>query len=659
MILMPTEDPSIGRRLGVRNSRASNAGRAARAALAVASIALVLAACGGSGDAADPAAPAAAVTAAAGNADGTGAKPTGSGNSAPSVPAVVAGLFAPSAGSAVTSTGSASPTTVPGAVPTGATTVGVTPGTTTSGTTADGAVSGGTSGGSVSSGGAPSGSTSSGSTGTAGPVVLPQSRAFEGGFFIYPGLIREQAVRAGQNPTTAVEAWMQRLTAAGFNLFHIAVANDLAYWLDLAQRMNFRIVAQLDTAYLTSTDPATLSARLAEAVRVVSGHVANERLVAISVKEEPGAADMPALDAFYQSLAQQVPGVKVHLLHNNRSAAAYSLAVKPHVFGTDRYAFWGWDGSAGGYSATPTSALGWLLEDLKAYETYARANGAEFESVLTANRGVMLLSDQALRSGAFGDYARIMRLVDQGSQGWARLPDGRYRVFKYYRPPQNAISAMTWLSVLANAKTVLFWSGDSADPAVDAIFANGTYTATAGASAYEQSLLQYSELWLPSTGSLAANYPSFAEIATSLADVRRYGGVVRAMQPAGAGGWVTPTDTQLKQREFSIAGIAGRFVLTVNVDVGTWASNSVPYLWYREDYFPISAQGELAGYIPKTTMRQAVVTASGGERVFDVANWSAVDSAGVASLQVAPGGARLVFVGTPAEATRAQAQYGG
>lgn len=617
-----------------------------------------LAACGGGGggDVAT-AAGGAADTAASASPDTV--KPTGSGNAAPTISGSVSGLFAAPSGSASagdtggdTGGNSAqSPTTQPGQVPTGATTVPATP---DSGEPPPAAAPA-----SPAPSPAPSASTS-GSTGSSGPVSLPQSRAFEGGFFIYPAVIRGQAVRAGQDPTAALEAWMQRLTTAGFNLFHVAVANDMAYWLDLAQRLNFRFVAQLDTAYMTSTDPAVINARLADAVRIVSGHVGNERLVAITVKEEPTLAQMPALDTYYQGLVQQLPGVKLHLLHNNRAAAAYSLSVKPQVMGTDRYAFWGWDASAGGYSATPASALNWLHEDLKAYEQYARANGAEFASVLTANRGVTIVTDQALRGGSYGDYARIMRLVDQGNMGWARLADGRLRFYKYYGPPTNTISAMTWLSVLGNAKSVMFWSGDSVDPTLDAIYAKGTFVPDAQSSAYELSLLQKSsEIWLTSTGTLQNNYPSFAEIATSLADVRRYGGVIRAMQPAGTGGWLSPTDSMLRQREFAIAGIAGRFVLTVNLDVGTWPSNSVPSLWYREDHFPITAQGELAGYIPKTTSRQTVITASSGERVYDVAGWSAVDNGGAAALQVAPGGARLVFVGTPGEAARAQSQYGG
>lgn len=504
-------------------------------------------------------------------------------------------------------------------------------------------------------------SKTSGSTGSTGTKVLPQSRAFEGGFFIGPQSIRAQAVRAGQDPNAAVEAWMQRLTSAGFNLFHISVGGrDMEFWLDLAQRLKFRFVAELDSAYMTSTDPTVISEGIAEAVRVVSGHVNNDRLVAISVKEEPTLDEMPALDSFYKSLVQQLPGVRLHLLHNGRQAAGYPLSVKPQVHGLDSYAFWGWDTSDGGYSNTPASALDWLLDDLKAHGQIAHANGAEFEAVLTANRGVTIVTDLELRSGSRGDYARIMRLVDQGNMGWARLADGRFRFYNYYAPPKNTISAMTWLSVLSNAKSVLFWSGTSTDPTLDAIYAKGTFVPDAQSSDHEKSLLQKAkEIWLTSVGTQHTNYPSFAEIVSSLADVRRYGGVIRAMQPAGSGGWLSPSDSKLRQREFTIAGIAGRFVLTVNLDVGTWSSNSVYGLWYSEDYFPITAQGELAGYVPKTTSRQTGVAALSGERVYDVASWSAVGSGGTAALQVAPGGARLVFVGTPSEAARVQSLYGG
>lgn len=468
--------------------------------------------------------------------------------------------------------------------------------------------------------------------------------------------MRASAAEYGLDSNTMTTNWMTKLRADGLNLFHIAVSNDLGWWLNLATAQDFSIIAQLDSAYLTSTSPTVVQQMVNTATSLVTPYQSHAKLVAISVREEPPLSLMDALDLYYGGLRTNLPNVRLFLLNNTKPPANYVLTNKPDLLGSDRYAFWGWDASAGGYAATPASALGWLLSELTFYSENARSLGKPYTSVLTFNKGPMFISAAQVASGSYGDAARISNLVAQGSQGWALLSDGRYRFWKYYRPPENTIKAQVWLSVLANAKNVIVWSGDVADPALENLIAEGTYVADGSSTAHEISLLTRSERFLPSTGNLTTDYDCYTEFVSSVGDVRQYGNIVQLMQPNSVNnGWVTVANASLKQRNFTLSGVTGKIVLTVNLDVGTWASSSVPYLWGRTDYFPISAQGDLVGYTPKSTTQSITVTAGAGERVYDLATGNAVDTAGTASLAIAAGGARMVFVGTPSEAVKALA----
>ena len=88
---------------------------------------------------------------------------------------------------------------------------------------------------------------------------------------------------------------------------------------------------------------------------------------------------------------------------------------------TDRYAFWGWDPSAGGYCATPSSALDWFRKDMEVYAQYALDHGAIFQAVFTTVANIHVTTDDMIRTGAYGNYSRILQLALDENQGWSRL----------------------------------------------------------------------------------------------------------------------------------------------------------------------------------------------------------------------------------------------
>ncbi|MBK6920603.1 MAG: hypothetical protein IPH07_24595 [Deltaproteobacteria bacterium] len=246
-------------------------------------------------------------------------------------------------------------------------------------------------------------------------------------------------------------------SGAGHTLHYVAI-DQLGTWLDAAQSVGTRIVAQIDAAYITSTDVAQARVKAVQAAALVRPYAGHPALAAVSLREEPSPALMPALDAAYAEFRRQLPGVPLQLTHNQSAAASVAIASRPERLATDRYAFWGWDPSAGGYCATPMSALRWYWAEV---QRWVALLGPGCTIAICGSRLAMWASESTVASGSLGTPDRIRALADAGNHGWARTGGG-YRYWKYYEPPPGSILAMVWLAYLAGARGVLLWTGGSA-----------------------------------------------------------------------------------------------------------------------------------------------------------------------------------------------------
>lgn len=267
---------------------------------------------------------------------------------------------------------------------------------------------------------------------------------FDSGVYLYPwslGVSREAALRAA---------------GSGHTLHYVAI-DQLGSWLDAAQAAGTRIIAQIDGAYITSTDPAVARSRARAAASIVRPYAQHPALAAVSLREEPSPALMPALDAAYGEFRAALPGVQIQLTHNQFSAASVQLGSRPDMLATDRYAFWGWDPSAGGYCSTPTSALKWFRNECL---RWAGLFGGDFTVAICGSRLAMWASESTVASGSLGTPDRIRALAAAGNHGW-RQTGGGYAFWKYYEPPPGCIRAMVWLAYLSGASAVLLWAGGS------------------------------------------------------------------------------------------------------------------------------------------------------------------------------------------------------
>lgn len=278
------------------------------------------------------------------------------------------------------------------------------------------------------------------------PSPVPAKPALvQGGGYIYGGLVASQ---------TTKQAALGRLAQHGLPLAHVALGSDLREWLDAAESCGMRIVAQLDGAYLV--DPTKAAVAAAQAIAYTQPVASHSALAGISIREEPPATLMPSLDSAYGAIRAALPGVPIVLTHNQLSAAQVTISNRPDLLWTDRYAFWGWDPSAGGYCATPRSALAWLWGSCRQFA--ATATGSEFGVVLSASRMRQAIDAAQVGSGRYGDSARIRSLAAAGNQGWSVLSDGRFLMTKYYEPPPGATRAMVRIAALAGARRILMWT---------------------------------------------------------------------------------------------------------------------------------------------------------------------------------------------------------
>ena len=486
---------------------------------------------------------------------------------------------------------------------------------------------------------------------------------FLAGFYIYPYYLEQVAERQGRNYAAFLDAWMRRLTARGFSLFYVTASSpNFDDWIRLSEKYNFKMIIQLDFAYLTTPNLDDVKIKAPAAIRFIKTYKDHPNVLAFNVKEEPGKDFMWTLDEYFRQIRAEVPEVPLHMLHNNRDALRYSFRTPITVAATDRYAFWGWDPSAGGYCATPSSALDWFRKDMEVYAQYALDHGAIFQAVFTTVANIHITTDDMIRTGAYGNYGRILQLALDENHGWSRLAGKRFKYVKYYRPPANNTRAMVWLSVLNGAKNVLHWSGSPTDPIQEAIFTKELYKSPPanlmGEPPGTASDLALDDFAIQMFGPGNAGTPMLEEYAEVVADLQKYGWFINRMRPSADQSKAVVGDENAHARLFDLPGYQGKILVIVNTDVGRWGTNSTRSLVERNDRFRIDPMGNVIDYTPQSTPRTLTVRSSLPGKLFDAGTGRLLAPAGKGKVSIGPGGGAFVYLGDETEWSKLRAISG-
>ena len=95
---------------------------------------------------------------------------------------------------------------------------------------------------------------------------------------------------------------------------------------------------------------ATLKSFVGKAVGFHKHYGTHPAVLAISVREEPSAALLPKLRAYYAGILEAAPDAVLQLTHAKTDAAAVTPEPYPHLMGGDPYPFH-WTSWAQGYTS--------------------------------------------------------------------------------------------------------------------------------------------------------------------------------------------------------------------------------------------------------------------------------------------------------------------
>jgi len=488
------------------------------------------------------------------------------------------------------------------------------------------------------------------------PNDLRGGEKFLAGFYIYPYHLQQVAKRQGQNYATFLDAWMRMLTAKGFSLFYVTASPNFDDWIFLSEKYHFKMIIQLDFAYLTTPNLEDVRSKVPAAIRFIRKYKDHPNVLAFNVKEEPSGAFMRPLDDYFREIRAEVPDAPLHLLLNNRDSLRYSLKAPVTVAATDRYAFWGWDGSDGGYCATPSSALNWFRNEMEVYAQYAFDHGALFQAVFTTIANITVIKDDAIRGGEYGDYGRLQQLALDENQGWSKLDARRLKYVKYYHPPANCTRAMVWLSVLNGAQSILHFTGTPTDPIQEAIFSKELYKSPPGSvkGVLPGTLtdLVRNDFVMQMFGPGNAGSSMLDEYAGAVAELQGYGWIINRMRPCATQSEVVVSDENACARLFDLPGYTGKVLVIVNTDVGRWGANSIRSLVRRNDRFSIDRMGNIIDYTPQKAPRALTIRSSLPGKLFAVETGLLIGSDGEGKVNVGPGGGAFIYLGDETECSK-------
>ncbi|HWL52691.1 MAG TPA: hypothetical protein VNQ90_09665 [Chthoniobacteraceae bacterium] len=439
----------------------------------------------------------------------------------------------------------------------------------------------------------------------ADPVVLRDAKSdaflkgrFRIGFYLYLWGWEQGKNREIRDVDRAIH----QMADMGFNYVYIAGAADNELWQDVLKiclERRIAIVAQLGGgAYLTMS--SNIEKQAAIASDFITKYKDHPAVISFLIKEEPNLAFLPRIQEYYTKVLEKIPDAPLYLLHNQLASARAEQPPYPKYTGTDRYPFW-WEFGLNNNRASPASAFKWYHTQIDAYYQLAAERGQNFEVVLTdwvqqlerdkdqlINSIYPKTADEKARQAVVD---RLLRLADAGNHGVERGKDGNIHIWKYYRPPANAMAAQAWLAVMegADALSVYTWS-----------------QARQRETSRTSGTLGWNGEALPST----LEYAQFAR------EIAPFGRLLRGIskettpilnEPEGHEEVITEAprnppiavnDDNTVWRSFTIPGFKGKIIILVNTKIGEWSEGRSPYRLTENDLFRIDHEGNLVDYVP-------------------------------------------------------------
>ncbi len=206
-----------------------------------------------------------------------------------------------------------------------------------------------------------------------------------------------------------------------------------------------------------------------------------------------------------------------------------------------------------------------------------------------------------------------------GNQGLSFDGDAIY-TWTYYRPPLNAMRAMTWLAVATGYRSVFTWSADY-DPHYRGI-----------------------------TG--IAHHDALHEFAAAIRELQPYGWLINRLQLKADRNYLRASvaadegDLYLGSFDYGRDGRTAKVVVAVNRDIGSAGllESTHPTRWPADYQFRISDDGELLDYESATHPRHFRLRNTTGEPVWDLA--TGVRLADDPVVTIAPGGGHFLVLGS-------------
>ncbi len=493
-------------------------------------------------------------------------------------------------------------------------------------------------------------------------LVVKRSTAapFYMGVYVYSSSMAKTAEEQQMDYYAFLEKHLRILEKHGVNFLHLTVnshrEDEFDRTLELLRRYDMKVIPQLNFVYFNgnwSEDQMITYAK--KAGDFIQKYINHPQVLAWSVKEEVGQSGINKLSQYYMMIRQHAPEADFAIVHNNLGAPKDQPVPDPLIMGTDRYAFW-WEFSGGGYLASPGSALNWTRKQAELYYQEAAKRGADFWLVI-ASTGYVMPGNEWVDVDRMPYTTqenrelseRSLQFAEDGRMGWNKVdtPSGpSYSVWKWYRMPENCLRASAWTAVLEGARLFGCWLYRPPDKK------------TVAMDIKKATLNQEEDhiLWTLA-GRPGEPNPQLKEFALVAQEIRQYEDIITQMHKLPTSPVVCETKKHFFNRAFSFPGMHGRIIVLHNANVGTWPHNS-RYFFKESDQIVIDEDGNLVDYQALTEPMEFVFQITemrADDRVYDLATGSEVIAKeGDYSIPVAPGGGRLLFIGSEKESRKLQ-----
>ena len=461
---------------------------------------------------------------------------------------------------------------------------------------------------------------------------------FLAGFYAYGYMHDRVEKRGGMNYEESVEKLLNLTQRNGFNCLCLSVRRDelengrFDFWLDECAKRDIRLVCQLEFAYLRDT--SDIDDLVGKAVGFLKRYQGHPVPLAISVKEEPSAALLPKLRAYYAGILKEVPDAVLQLTHAKTDAAALTPEPYPQLMGGDPYPFH-WTSWAQGYTATPAYGFDWYRKRCHNFWEAATVRGALYQLTFTSN-GYSRSFDESEMIERYAEkqpdlLKRIRQWAEDGNQSWFIDPDtGRYAVWELHRPPKNATRAMVWIGIMEGAKSFLHWSLSPSYPP-DFVEEDGP---------------RKTKYFTMGGVDLAGDGPELAEYAEAFREIRRFEDLVLNMRKDTTS-LISAPDVMHRMHQLD----TGQWLaVVVNTRIGSWNEGNTTYL-EAGDRYRFDDRGRPLDFKPDPGPHTCTITVPLDLGVpYDLHNGELLarapgDNEGMYNLELLPGRGRFLFIG--------------